>query len=103
MKKHIVCLGDSNTHGYCADPMDCADGGDRFNDGNDDCQADKRYTEIGPIVDLLQFGFKNERIEIPACKLAYDPAGRHLEIMSRKFGRTLDQYRVNDRDRQKHK
>lgn len=25
MKKHIVCLGDSNTHGYCADPTDCAD------------------------------------------------------------------------------
>ena len=32
MKKHIVCLGDSNTHGYCAAPMDCADGGDRFNE-----------------------------------------------------------------------
>lgn len=25
MRKHIVCLGDSNTHGYCADPGDCAD------------------------------------------------------------------------------
>nr|WP_325300501.1 GDSL-type esterase/lipase family protein [uncultured Dysosmobacter sp.] len=25
MKKHIICLGDSNTHGYCADPSDCAD------------------------------------------------------------------------------
>ncbi len=25
MKKHILCLGDSNTHGYCADPRDCAD------------------------------------------------------------------------------
>ena len=25
MKKHIVCLGDSNTHGNCADPADCAD------------------------------------------------------------------------------
>lgn len=32
MKKHIVCLGDSNTHGYCADPNDCADGGERFNE-----------------------------------------------------------------------
>lgn len=32
MKKHIVCLGDSNTHGYCADPQDCADGTDRFNE-----------------------------------------------------------------------
>ena len=26
MKKHIVCFGDSNTHGYCAEPFDCADG-----------------------------------------------------------------------------
>lgn len=32
MKKHILCLGDSNTHGYCADPTDCADGGNRFNE-----------------------------------------------------------------------
>ncbi len=32
MKKHIVCFGDSNTHGYCADPADCADGGTRFNE-----------------------------------------------------------------------
>ena len=32
MKKHIVCFGDSNTHGYCADPLDCADGGNRFNE-----------------------------------------------------------------------
>ena len=32
MKKHIVCFGDSNTHGYCAEPFDCADGGDRFNE-----------------------------------------------------------------------
>jgi len=32
MKKHIICFGDSNTHGFCADPEDCADGGDRFNE-----------------------------------------------------------------------
>ena len=32
MKKHIVCLGDSNTHGYCADPAECADHGARFNE-----------------------------------------------------------------------
>ena len=32
MKKHVLCLGDSNTHGYCADPTDCADGGIRFNE-----------------------------------------------------------------------
>ena len=32
MKKHILCIGDSNTHGYCADPTDCADGGIRYNE-----------------------------------------------------------------------
>lgn len=32
MKKHIICFGDSNTHGYCADPANCADGGIRFNE-----------------------------------------------------------------------
>lgn len=32
MKKHILCFGDSNTHGYCADPADCADGSIRFNE-----------------------------------------------------------------------
>ena len=32
MKKHIVCFGDSNTHGYCPCPDDCADGGNRFNE-----------------------------------------------------------------------
>ena len=37
MKIHIVCFGDSNTHGYCADPADCADGGNRFNE-------DERWT-----------------------------------------------------------
>ena len=37
MKKHVVCFGDSNTHGYCADPADCADGGIRFNE-------DERWT-----------------------------------------------------------
>ena len=32
MMKHIVCFGDSNTHGYCADPKDCAEGGNRYNE-----------------------------------------------------------------------
>ena len=32
MRKHILCFGDSNTHGYCADPNDCADQGNRFNE-----------------------------------------------------------------------
>lgn len=38
MKKHIICLGDSNTHGYCADANDCADSSmARFNE-------DERWT-----------------------------------------------------------
>ena len=46
MKKHIVCFGDSNTHGYCADPADCADGGDRFNeDERWTCQLQKALGE----------------------------------------------------------
>lgn len=33
MRRHIVCLGDSNTHGYCPDPADSADGAQfRFNE-----------------------------------------------------------------------
>ena len=32
MKKHIVCFGDSNTHGYCADPRDTETGGSRFSE-----------------------------------------------------------------------
>ncbi len=32
MKKHIVCLGDSNTHGYCADLNDNEDRTNRFNE-----------------------------------------------------------------------
>ena len=39
MKKHIVCLGDSNTHGLCADPNDCADHGRRFNEN-------ERWTQL---------------------------------------------------------
>ena len=37
MKKHVICVGDSNTHGYCADPTDTADGGVRYNE-------DERWT-----------------------------------------------------------
>ena len=52
--KHIVCFGDSNTHGYCADPADCADGGDRFNE-------QERWTcllqdKLGPDYRVLEEG-----------------------------------------------
>lgn len=54
MKKHIVCFGDSNTHGYCGDPADSADGGDRFNE-------DERYTcllqkKLGPEYLVIEEG-----------------------------------------------
>ena len=39
MKKHILCFGDSNTHGYCADNADCLDGGIRFT-------AEQRWTRL---------------------------------------------------------
>ena len=32
MKKHILCFGDSNTHGYCADPSDTETGSNRFSE-----------------------------------------------------------------------
>ena len=39
MKKHILCFGDSNTHGYCADPADCLGGGIRFTE-------EQRWTQL---------------------------------------------------------
>ena len=32
MKKHILCIGDSNTHGLCTDPSESADHGYRYNE-----------------------------------------------------------------------
>ena len=37
MKKHILCIGDSNTHGLCTDPAESADHGSRYNE-------DERWT-----------------------------------------------------------
>ena len=53
MKKHIVCLGDSNTHGYCADPADCADGAlQRFNeDERWTCLLQKRLGEAYLVIE----------------------------------------------------
>ncbi len=39
MKKHIVCLGDSNTHGYAADITDTEDRTNRFNEN-------ERWTQL---------------------------------------------------------
>ena len=32
MKKHILCIGDSNTHGLCTDPSESSDHGSRYNE-----------------------------------------------------------------------
>lgn len=32
MKKHILCIADSNTHGLCTDPSESADHGSRYNE-----------------------------------------------------------------------
>lgn len=32
MKKHILCIGDSNTHGLCTDPSESTDHGSRYNE-----------------------------------------------------------------------
>ena len=37
MKKHILCIGDSNTHGLCTDPSESANHGSRYNE-------DERWT-----------------------------------------------------------
>ena len=63
MKKHILCLGDSNTHGYCADPADCADGGIRFNE-------DERWTcllqkALGPDVLVTEEGLSGRTTVFP--------------------------------------
>ena len=54
MKKHSVCFGDSNTHGYCAEPFDCADGGSRFNE--DERWTCLLQTLLGPEYLVLEEG-----------------------------------------------
>lgn len=63
MKKHILCLGDSNTHGFCADPSDCADGGSRFNES-------ERWTmllqaELGKDYLIIEEGLSNRTTVFP--------------------------------------
>ena len=74
MKKHIVCLGDSNTHGYCADPGDCADGGVRFNE-------DERWTcllqkALGPGYLVTEEGLSGRTTVFP------DPLHESMDALS---------------------
>ena len=74
MKKHILCLGDSNTHGYCADPADCADGGIRFNE-------DERWTcllqkALGPGYLVTEEGLSGRTTVFP------DPLHESMDALS---------------------
>ena len=74
MKKHILCLGDSNTHGYCADPADCADGGARFNE-------DERWTcllqkALGPDYLVTEEGLGGRTTVFP------DPLHESMDALS---------------------
>lgn len=78
MKKHIVCIGDSNTHGYCADPNDCADGGIRFNE-------DERWTcllqkELGPDYLVTEEGLSGR------TTVFADPLYENMDVFSYLFG-----------------
>lgn len=63
MKLHIVCLGDSNTHGYCADPADCADGGERFNE--DERWTRRLQTALGEEYLVLEEGLSGRTTVFP--------------------------------------
>lgn len=63
MKRHIVCFGDSNTHGYCADPTDTVTGGDRFDES-------ERWTkllenQLGPDYLVLEEGLSGRTTVFP--------------------------------------
>ncbi len=64
MKKHIVCLGDSNTHGYCADPHDCADGAlQRFSE--DERWTCRLQTALGKNYLVLEEGLPGRTTVFP--------------------------------------
>ena len=63
MKTHIVCLGDSNTHGYCADPADCADGGIRFNE--EERWTKRLQTALGDEYLVLEEGLSGRTTVFP--------------------------------------
>lgn len=63
MKKHILCFGDSNTHGYCADPADCADGGARFNE--DERWPCRLQSALGPDYLVIEEGLGGRTTVFP--------------------------------------
>ena len=74
MKKHIVCFGDSNTFGYCADPSDCADGGTRFNE--DERWTCRLQTALGPDYLVTEEGLGGRTTVFP------DPLHESMDALS---------------------
>ena len=73
MKKRILCIGDSNTYGYCADPSDCAEGGSRFNE-------DERYTCL--LQKLLGDGFHVTEEGMGGRTTVFpDPLSDHMDLL----------------------
>ena len=59
----VICFGDSNTHGYCADPKDCADGGIRYNESERwTCLLGER---LGPDTLVLEEGLSGRTGPLP--------------------------------------
>ncbi|MBR1659197.1 MAG: lipolytic enzyme, G-D-S-L [Oscillospiraceae bacterium] len=77
MKKHIVCFGDSNTHGYCADPSDCADGGNRFNE--EERWTSRLQTALGEDYLVLEEGLGGRTTVFP------DPLHESMDALSVAF------------------
>lgn len=74
MKKHILCLGDSNTFGYCADPSDCADGGCRFNE--EERWTCRLQTALGPDYLVTEEGLGGRTTVFP------DPLHESMDALS---------------------
>ncbi len=74
MKKHIVCIGDSNTHGYCADPADTASHSARFDENERwTCRLQKA---LGEEYQVLEEGLSGRTTVFP------DPLHESMDALS---------------------
>ena len=90
MKTHILCLGDSNTHGYCADPNDCADHGIRFNE-----EDARPMGRSGHGVRAIRLAEGDEVVGVCICR----EGGTVLTVTENGKGRRsdIDTYRITAR------
>lgn len=63
IKKTIVCLGDSNTHGYCPDPADCGNPYQRFDD--DTRWTGKLQAQLGANYHVVEEGLSGRTTVFP--------------------------------------